>query len=655
MKLLRLLALLLVIGSAALLVSLRSIMAEGTMAPRHTRWTVTILVFVSIVAMLVISLQIRSGHYTRSWDHLKKQHADRATVFLEKYGLFFGLYVFGAGSIYLQAHYFISNVQCFQVYWNNEKYTNIINTTSLWYYLIKFGDATDAHHVYDNSRSEAVSNLVMTFTELIYFVLKIPFLSLCSRLGRPKRTTAINHAFLVIVGTDVAVWFYVFLRESNILETYADIHEHITINLNQTLNNACLTHSSLMQWEESTTLEHMLFPLSMEFALSSLEILIHVWLLEVSTDLTEPANDDDEDSHPLLGSFGALSQPHDDLMMIMQMNGFDVKQWKEQNPENERATSGFNRELSDDNQTVAILADGSVQNVHSQDASTSAEPSAGAVDAPAHGFVKPGTSKPYAGQNITPASQPPPPPPPPQPSQPPPPPPHGDEDDINFSGEWVVSVKQAFVPTKENRAELTRYESICMSMSKIFNIPVALVLGIIVFAIMQYYLLHSENGIPYKNNIYMTQSQFRFTVNLPAVLARVFCGGVPGLVASAYAVSIMITFHAKRPGGQGTKGSDVLLVLAVLGITFLSSFEVIIYHTINITMISFFVSSPMYKMTCFNKINSLKNGSTPNCKDVSFDILNFDIVYNWDICIHLNSYSVGIDNKRHLWTSDSDD
>ena len=141
----------------------------------------------------------------------------------------------------------------------------------------------------------------MTSIELIYFALKIQFLSLCSRLGRPREAKTIHHAFLVIVAADVAVWFYVFLRESNLLGTYSDTHEHVTTNLNQTLNNACLTHSSLLQVEESTTLEHMLFPLSMEFALASLEILIHVWILDVSTDMIESGNGEEEDRQPLLG------------------------------------------------------------------------------------------------------------------------------------------------------------------------------------------------------------------------------------------------------------------------------------------------------------------------------------------------------------------
>ena len=129
------------------------------------------------------------------------------------------------------------------------------------------------------------------------------------------------------------------------------------------------------------------------------------------------------------------------------------------------------------------------------------------------------------------------------------------------------------------RPDLTRFESVCMSMSKIFTVPVARVFSLVMFITMQYYLLHSENGIPSENNLYMTKHQFQLTVNLPSVLARVFCSfvGLPGLVAASYAASIMITFHTERPGCQGSKGSDVLMALAVLLITFLSGFDVTIY------------------------------------------------------------------------------
>ena len=91
-------------------------MPEGTMAPRHTRWTVTTLVSASIIAMALICMLIWKGNYTRSLDHFgSSKHVDRATVFLEKYVFLFAIYVFGVGSIYLQAHYFISDVQCFHV------------------------------------------------------------------------------------------------------------------------------------------------------------------------------------------------------------------------------------------------------------------------------------------------------------------------------------------------------------------------------------------------------------------------------------------------------------------------------------------------------------------------------------------------------------
>ena len=519
MKLLRLLALLIVVFSVVLLISVRSILPEGTLAPRHTRWTVTVFVLTAMVAMLVLFVQIKRGIYTRTCElhSNNKHHVDRATSFLEKYGFVFGLYIFGAGSIYLQVHYLISNVQCLRFYVGNSGGHNSTYVEEL--FNVMFSDSHKSKNP-SNSRVEAISKLAMSVVISCYFILKIPFLVLCRQLGNPLRRPLTNHLYLFIIAADVAVWFYVFIRESNILETYSDMHHNIETNLNQSLANSCLTHSTLMQSEESSTLEHMMFPLSMEFALASLEILIHVWLMEVAHNIEE-TDEDIASYQPLLGSSGSLSDT-EQLAVLMVMNGLPANDW---------------REVREENQHGGERLDGHPGGGASIDNNSTAGSVSGTME---HGAPNP----PIVRRDST------------------------------ISAEFVDAPNHAFLPTREQRGEPLPLEVIVKSLISFFNVHLAFFLGIIMFVILQYYLLHSENGIPLENTSYMNREDFQLTVKLPSVVARVICGGLPGLVTSGYAATIMSTFNSQRPGAQGTKGSDVLLAMAVVGIICLSSFEV---------------------------------------------------------------------------------
>ena len=199
----------------------------------------------------------------------------------------------GVGASVCSLFYVIASVQCFPYYWTYILAPNITSSNT----VPEFSSTvtTKAHRptgtettatpislvgqAADTVQREELGRLICHSVDIIFLVALVPFLKMFSRFHSLKKEFWWHHSVLVITAAVVSLWLYTFLRETDLMPAYygkdSDAAESAS------LAKACLEHASPLQVYMRGTLERTLFPLTLEFMLTAMEILIEAWYFKV--------------------------------------------------------------------------------------------------------------------------------------------------------------------------------------------------------------------------------------------------------------------------------------------------------------------------------------------------------------------------------------
>lgn len=190
---------------------------------------------------------------------------DEVAIFLENHFHLMGIYIFGVANIIFKIYFIISSASCIEYYFQF--------LTSL---------LSDKPELPDELRREEVVHLLLAILHLIYSLFKIGFLHKLTgfKSVHTKRTAFQHQVLLGLIGIDFATWMYYFMREIGTIDFYTPAPLLYGDGGNHTEAMACITHETVIFVYVKSTLSHFFFPMILEFMLTSVEVILHVLLLE---------------------------------------------------------------------------------------------------------------------------------------------------------------------------------------------------------------------------------------------------------------------------------------------------------------------------------------------------------------------------------------
>ena len=187
--------------------------------------------------------------------------------FLSRHSHVIAVYVFGGGGMVLNICYVSYTSMCVKFFKNGTE-QGLIET------LQKVHEYTDEYTFGDE-----VTRLISSLLKLIFFAMQIPYLHFLSTKKFTKCKTASQYLFLPIMGANFAIWLYTFLDETKLIQMFHFPYPSKPYIHN--LETACLNHSTVLEVYIRKSLEKVFYPISMEFCLTSMEILYHVYFVPV--------------------------------------------------------------------------------------------------------------------------------------------------------------------------------------------------------------------------------------------------------------------------------------------------------------------------------------------------------------------------------------
>ena len=258
----------------AMLLCSRGLGLQTIMDPKDTRIIFLLQMLLGLTAIIVFlsykdnySTEPIAGDSQSVCQFFLSNETPARTVsdFLAQHASVLAVYIFGAGSVALNFGYIYVNSQCMEFF--KDGYVNVTNSSLL----------PD-----DMSYSNAVVKLVGTLVKTCIIIIEIPLLHYLTMVTHRRRRSVIaNTCILIIMGANLSIWLITFLGETHLLEV---LPFHGGEAYTADLRNACLTHSDVVHVWLHESLEKVLFPFSMEFCITSMEILYHVYFVTVIVD-----------------------------------------------------------------------------------------------------------------------------------------------------------------------------------------------------------------------------------------------------------------------------------------------------------------------------------------------------------------------------------
>lgn len=243
-----------------------------------TRYLLTVFLWVAMLVMLWLythnNVANLPGHVQLPGQQVK---SEGISDFLEKNTHVICIYVFGAGSICLRLFYLVTSLQCIVYYTSYLDWNNI--TTNMQGQISYSPGEMSSLPPLDLIKTEEISRLVLHVSSLLFFTFQLPFLHRFCKSHHLQKHFFSHISIAIIIGADIAMWLYTFLRETNIMPNYFNDRNEPSVEVLTSLPKACVEHATVMNMFMQDTVQPMLFPLTLEFMLASCEILIHVWRL----------------------------------------------------------------------------------------------------------------------------------------------------------------------------------------------------------------------------------------------------------------------------------------------------------------------------------------------------------------------------------------
>ena len=338
----KLLVLVLVATLVTLTIAIRAIMkrceASCEIQPYFTRFCLCVFILVGLASMAMMNrwrLEIYTNE-TPEVDGLvalqtmpNRIYVHNMTFFLEKYAAVIGVFLFGTGAVMQHIFYLAGELQCLK-YITDTEYMPIDKIELKLTDLSKLFSSKDKFNENDDvaygDALDKISFLALHALELIFFGLQIPFLCHFRRYCTIRRKHWVHHMVVCVIATNIAIWMYTFLTESQLLFVYGP---HDDVVYWTSMRAACFTQTTPLNSFTSHTLEAITFPLTMEFALAATEILVHLWLLPYQYNQIEdevPLLGQGAGENPLLGYGAAMARDESDIDQAPRPGGSEHEQ-----------------------------------------------------------------------------------------------------------------------------------------------------------------------------------------------------------------------------------------------------------------------------------------------------------------------------------------
>ena len=283
--------------------------------PYHTRFI--LVIFISVAVVLLIYLWTQKDNYgSDRLDVLTRDPSGMASRGIHINTMGFALQIYSA-RVGIILFGFVASMDSFLSLYQDLACIDYIN--ELVYNTTLSGPDQNF-----NAYNENVSILLLNLVTVIFVFIEIPFIcqiSKCTHINCLKRS---HHFFPIIAGANVAIWMWYFLAENHVLREYRYQPSDSSVVPTDS-HEACVTKQSYI-YKFNTNIESFTFPVSMEFALAAIEVLIHIWLMphpestnegdeevnEISHGADQPDHTGGGDQRSPCTSFGviaALSQP----------------------------------------------------------------------------------------------------------------------------------------------------------------------------------------------------------------------------------------------------------------------------------------------------------------------------------------------------------
>ena len=251
--------------------------------PYHTRFFMCGYMICGIIAMMLIAK--RCGNYLKgnlNANPIIPNKSNKTPAYfintlvysLDKYNHVISVIVFGTGNLFILAMYLTRSLLC--------------NKEIQYYYFNETPSATKA--TFFNPLFENLSIVIKNILEFVFVASEIPFLCYFSQKASMSTRHWSHHGLAVITGANASIWMFIFLTENRILGAYR--YEYTTYSPPHTLRNACATHLTTIDIFEENV-EDFTSPISMEFALAAIEVLLHIWVLPVGVKMMFTSDDND--------------------------------------------------------------------------------------------------------------------------------------------------------------------------------------------------------------------------------------------------------------------------------------------------------------------------------------------------------------------------
>lgn len=634
----KLLVLFVMILLTAILIVARSIFRDDIQTS-FTRYIISTLMLASLVAMFMLFRNrgnygtTASGRTIPSSHHGGYLYSDRIDNFLERYTPTISIYVFGAGSLFLCLLYMIASVQCFPYYWwyrDDSDLTNSTVNTTTSKVNFNLGIRPEPQHrlgmATESLAAEELSRLILHITSILFFAFQLPFLQLFSSFHRLRHNYVLHHTLLIIIAADIAHWLYTFLKESNLMPEYNNAHDLHPVWTS--LPKACLEHATVLDVFKHNTLDHSVFPLTLEFTLASGEILIEAWFLTCSPGSPTPTasptmrrkrrvrsqqstaavqhiqTDSGSESNSEMNGHVLLRQnpsepipgPSETVKVVLKpdnkVTSDSSKAVDEDDPVHQDLSSVTNLNSIGDGSSEAVdhrlEEDPAMKDPNLQ---LGTEPSPRG-NGKGKQRLQPSSQnnrseqgvEPYPGQTVQSNTA-----------------PveliactkldlGSDTDSFvdvlssDFNSDMTDDGAVPFVNIVDSTVESStpRIRRVAnqgcsrawVTFIRAFNIYTALLSALVEISFVQFFLLHNE--IPEERETYMDSHEFELHIKIPTSLVRIMLINIPGLIVVCHCWNVMRTFKEIRPSGSGVGGSDVILILSACGVMGLSFCEVII-------------------------------------------------------------------------------
>ena len=575
----QLLVLLVASAVVILLVSYRAFItdcrASCQVQPYHTRYILVVVTLLALVSLLLVYRRRSRLYRTQQpaehgivtqQGNVNSVYTHNMAYFLVKYAADIGVIIFGTGTVVGHVYNLAIAWQC-SPYLADTHYRTIDNST-----VVNITHQNDNEEIQYGGLSDGISFIIHNSVSTAFLVWQIPFLCRMRYYESLRERNWVHHTIILVIVTNIGQWIYDFLIESRLLFLYGDQSAHDAVAVyGESLENACFTHRTILNSFKRSTLHAVTYPLSLEFALAAMEILIQLWLLPWQSD--QPEADEElvfvEDPQGLDGAVRFhVSCGSSQEVQVHEPSAPNVPTITEQRT-NAAATSGNTRIHMDyqrqiepsesSEQTITNLPfenglktdDGSKSGgnaksvIQISDTSESSEP---LISRSADDIVPGSTTIRHE---------------------------YGEQTGTELEG-FVLPCSTGrsymFTSPRQQIDDSSCYTRFYIILMRQVNVYAALVIGLLDFLILLIYILHMDTNTNPRKEIYFPPGGFESSIEVPTALFANLTALFIVLV-SLHCVLVLRTFPVSRTIIR-LQTSDVVVVFAIMSLFVLSVFDI---------------------------------------------------------------------------------